>query len=144
MRYLLDTNVLSETRRKRADPKVTAFLKTADAGSLFISVLTIGELRKGISIKGRTDPDAAGQLAAWVDGIEQSFADRIVSIDTAVSCRWGELSADRSRPVIDTLIAATALVHGLTLVTRSGSDLHGIDVPIINPWEERKPERAKK
>lgn len=144
LRYLLDTNVLSETRRKQADPKVMAFLDAADADSLFISVLTIGELRKGIAIKRRADPDAARSLAAWVDGMEQSFADRIVPIDAAVSRRWGELSADRSRPVIDTLIAATALVHGLTLVTRNGSDMRGIDVPIINPWEGRRPTRTKK
>lgn len=144
LRYLLDTNVLSETRRQRADPKVTAFLSKVDAQSLFISALTIGELRKGIAIRYRTAPDAAVLLADWVDEVEQSFADRIVPIDAAVSRRWGELSADRSRPVIDTLIAATALVHGLTLVTRNENDVRGIDVPVINPWENLRVVRKKK
>lgn len=133
-RYLLDTNVVSETRKVRADEHVMSFLAMADTSSLFISALTVGELRKGVEIKRTEDPDAATRIGAWVDGIELTFADRILPIDTPVARLWGELSADRNRPVIDTLIAATALAHDLTLVTRNTRDLEGINVQLIDPW----------
>lgn len=133
-RYLLDTNVVSETRKARMNERVRAFLAGVDAGSLYISALTVGELRKGIEIKRRSDPDAAALLDAWVDGLVRSFADRIVAIDAPVAHRWGELSADRARPVIDTLIAATALVHDMTLVTRNIKDFQGIGLLLRDPW----------
>lgn len=132
--YLLDTNVVSETRKRRADDRVLAFLSAADASRLFLSALTVGELHKGVLARQRTDPYAAAGLASWVEGIETAFADRIIGIDAAVARLWGELSVDRPRPVIDTLIAATALAHGLTLVTRDGQDLAGIEVPLLDPW----------
>ena len=135
--YLLDTNVISETRKSRADGGVMAFLSAADATGLFLSVLTLGELRKGVEVKRRTDPIAADQLDAWVDGIETTFADRLLSVDVAVARRWGELSADRSLPVIDTLIAATAIGHGLTLVTRNTRDVGATGVPLVDPWQVR-------
>ncbi len=135
--YLLDTNVISETRKSRADGGVMAFLSAADATGLFLSVLTLGELRKGVEVKRRTDPIAADQLDAWVDGIETTFADRLLSVDVAVARRWGELSADRSLPVIDTLIAATAIGHGLTLVTRNTRDVGSTGVPLVDPWQVR-------
>jgi len=135
--YLLDTNVISETRKKRADSNVVAFLTAADAAGLFISVLTLGELRKGVSAKRRADPAAADQLGVWVDGIETGFADRALPVDAAAARRWGELSAGRSLPVIDTLIAATALVHGLTLVTRNAGDFESIGVTLFDPWQAR-------
>lgn len=116
--YLLDANVVSETRKARADGGVIAFLSATEAAGLFVSVLTLGELRKGVAAKRRTDPDAADQLGAWVDGIETTFADRVLPIDAATARRWGELSANRSLPVIDMLVAATAISHGLTLVIR--------------------------
>jgi predicted nucleic acid-binding protein len=132
--YLLDTNILSETRRTRPEPKVTDFLSATDASALYISVLSLGELRKGVEIKRRTHPDEAARIGAWVDGTEHSFADRILPVDAAVAGLWGRLSADRSRPVIDTLIAATALTHGLILVTRNVVDLSGIEISILDPW----------
>ncbi|MGA2127002.1 MAG: type II toxin-antitoxin system VapC family toxin [Xanthobacteraceae bacterium] len=134
MRYLLDTNVVSETRRLRPDPGVTAFLSAADATSLFISVLTLGEMHRGVIAKRRTDPLAADQLGLWVDGIETMFADRILPVDAAAARRWGELSAARSLPVVDTLIAATALVNGLVLVTRNMRDLEATGATLIDPW----------
>lgn len=121
-----------------------AFLQAADADSLFVSVLTIGELRKGVAIRAVTDLDLAERLGEWVDGLEQSFASRVLPIDGVISRRWGELSADRSRPVIDTLIAVTAQVHDLTLVTRNVDDVRGIDVTVIDPWKIRKPMRTKR
>ena len=132
--YLLDTNVLSETRKKSAEPKVIAFLSNADSSSLYVSVLTLGELRKGVAQKLRSDPPAAQSLGDWVDGIELSFADRIIGIDAATARLWGELSAQRPRPIVDTLLAATAIVHQMTLVTRDTGDVTDIDVKLLNPF----------
>jgi len=134
--FLLDTNVVSETRKKRADASVIAFLEAADSASLYLSVLTIGELRKGVVAKKRTDPAAANSLAAWVEGLEFGFADRILGIDAATARLWGEWSADRPRPVVDTLLAATAVQRGLTLVTRNTSDVRGIPARVHNPWTQ--------
>ncbi len=135
--YLLDTNVISETRKARADGGVIAFLSAADTAGLFLSVLTLGELRKGVAARRRTDPGAADQLGAWVDGIETTFADRVLPVDGVIARRWGELSADRSLSVIDTLIAATAIARGLTLVTRNTRDVESTGVPLIDPWQAR-------
>ena len=132
--YLLDTNVLSETRKKRADPGVLAFLESVDSASLFLSVLTIGELRKGVAAKMRTDPATAKTLAAWVEGLEFGFADRILVIDAATARLWGNWSGDRPRPLVDTLLAATAVEHGLIFVTRNTRDVSGIQVKLHDPW----------
>ena len=137
VQYLLDTNVLSETRRKQADSHVIAFFNSVDPSSLYFSVLTLGELRKGVALKQQSAPEAAKQLSAWVDGLELSFADRILGIDVATSRLWGELSAERQRPVIDTLLAATAAVHGLTFVTRNIRDVQNIRVTLLNPWQKQ-------
>lgn len=134
MQYLLDTNVLSETRKKHADVNVTTFVANTDPSALYISVLTLGELRKGIAQKRRTDPAAATALAAWVDGLEVGFADRILGIDAATASQWGELSAQRPRPIIDTLLAATAIVHQLIFVTRNTGDVDDIGVKLLNPF----------
>jgi len=135
--YLLDTNIISETRKARADSGVMAFLSAAEEAGLFLSVLTIGELRKGVAAKRRTDRDAADRLGAWVDGIETTFADRVLPLDAVAARRWGELSAGRSLPVIDTLIAATAIRHGLTLVTRNTRDVQATGVAVVDPWQVR-------
>jgi predicted nucleic acid-binding protein len=134
IQYLLDTNVLSETRKKHADQNVTAFVSNTDPSVFYISVLTLGELRKGVALKQRTDPSAGAALSAWVDGLEFGFADRILGVDAATARLWGELSAQRPRPVIDTLLAATAVAHQLTLVTRNIADVHDIDVKLMNPF----------
>ncbi|MGH9482425.1 MAG: type II toxin-antitoxin system VapC family toxin [Terriglobales bacterium] len=135
--YLLDTNVISETRKIRADSGVMAFLAAADAAGLYLSVLTLGELRKGIAAKRRTDPIAARRLGEWLDSIESVFADRVLPVDAAAAKRWGELSAGGSLPVVDTLIAATALSRGLTLVTRNLRDVQATGVPGLDPWQKR-------
>jgi predicted nucleic acid-binding protein len=138
VRYLLDTNFVSETRKPRPDPGVLAFLQTKDPNSGFISVLTLGELRKGVAAKRLRDPDpnAASRLAAWVEGLEASFADRILGIDAATARLWGDWSANRHRPVVDTLLAATAVLHDLTLVTRNIRDVRGIPVKLLDPWKD--------
>lgn len=133
--YLLDTNVVSETRKKMPDAGVIAFLNSVDSAALYLSVLTVGELRKGIAAKRRTDLPAAKSLAVWAQGLEVGFSDRILNIDAAIARLWGEWSADRPRSVVDTLLAATAVVHGLTLVTRNTRDAEGLPVKLINPWE---------
>ena len=135
--YLLDTNVVSETRRTRPDSGVMAFLAAADSAGLFLSVLTLGELRKGVKAKRKIDPDAADLLGAWVDTIETQFSDRLLGVDGATARLWGELSAARSLPVIDTLIAATAIRHGITLVTRNTADFASTGTPLIDPWQTR-------
>jgi predicted nucleic acid-binding protein len=137
-RYLFDTNLVSETRKPRPDPSAIAFLQATEPDSVFISVLTLGELRKGVAAIRLRDPDpnAASRLAAWIDGIEVSYADRILPIDAASARLWGEWSAERPRPVVDTLLAATALINDLTLVTRNIRDLRGIPVKLHNPWTE--------
>lgn len=138
VRYLLDTNFVSETRKPKPDLGVLAFLKSNDPNSAFISVLTLGELRKGVAAKNLRDPDpnAAERLAVWAGGLELSFADRILGIDTATAKLWGEWSAERPRPVVDSLLAATAVVHDLTLITRNIRDVRGIPVKLLDPWQE--------
>jgi toxin FitB len=134
--YLLDTNVLSETRRKKSDSGVISFLESAETTSLYMSVLTIGEFRKGLIAKQREDADAAARLSSWIDGLELSFADRILGIDVAIAKLWGEWSGERPRSVVDTLLAATAVVHDFTLVTRNVRDTADLPVKTLNPWEE--------
>jgi predicted nucleic acid-binding protein len=136
LEYLLGTNVLSETRKKKADAGVISFLEAAESSALYISVLTLGELRKGVAKKQREDAEMARRLAVWVDGLELGFADRILSIDAAIARHWGDWSGERPRPVVDTLLAATAVLHGLTFVTRNIRDVRGIPVKLLDPWKE--------
>lgn len=131
--YLLDTNVVSETRKSRPDAGVIAFLSAASSEGLFLSVLTLGELRKGVALRRRVDPVAAVELGAWVEGIEANFADRILPIDSATALRWAELSVGRSLPVIDMLIAAAALNRDLTVVTRNTRDFASTGVLLLDP-----------
>lgn len=134
MGFLLDTNVLSETRKKKPDVGVLKFLQSTEAAELYLSVLTMGEFRKGVLAKTREDADAGRRLSAWVDGLEASFADRILKIDLPIVRLWGEWSSERPRPVVDTLLAATAAVHELTLVTRNLRDVADLLVKTVNPW----------
>lgn len=133
--YLLDTNVISETRRRHMDASVWSFLTSTRAEQLYLSVLTIGELRKGISSVARRDVVYAQELASWVTNLEEHYASRLLVVDQAVARQWGDLAVQRSRPIIDTLIAATALVHGLTLVTRNVKDVADTGVELLNPWQ---------
>jgi toxin FitB len=115
-------------------PGVMTFLAAANGAGLFLSVLTLGELRKGLEARRRSDTLAATRLGSWVDAIETTFADRVLPVDAAAARLWGELPARRTVPGIDTLIAATAITRGLTLVTRNTRDVAATAVPLIDPW----------
>jgi toxin FitB len=130
--YLLDTNVLSEARRR--SPEAVAWLRAVDPASLFLSVITIGEIAKGIAQRARTDPVAAATLEAWLAALGTSYAERILAIDPAVAVTWGRLMAQRTRPAVDALIAATARVHNLVVVTRNVADFADCGVDVVDPW----------
>lgn len=132
--YLLDTNVVSERRKRHPEPRVITFLDEIETEYVCLSVLTIGELRRGAEMRRRADRSHAGVLDQWIDTIEASFANRILPIDLGTARLWGGLSAVRPRAVVDTLIAATAIVHGLTLVTRNVRDVVDTGVDAVNPW----------
>lgn len=135
MRFLLDTNVVSELRkRERADPGVREWIASVAGEDLALSILALGEIRLGILRLRRRDPEAAGHLAAWLTRTELAYRGRTLAIDAAVTEAWADLNATRPLPVIDSLQAATARVHGLTLVTRKEQDLEGVDVPLLNPF----------
>lgn len=135
MRFLLDTNVVSELRkRERADPGLREWFTTVEHQDLALSVLVVGELRLGIFRLGRRDPQAAAHLGAWLARLERSYRGRLLAIDSAVVEAWARLNVSRPLPVIDSLQAATALVHGLTLVTRNVDDLAGVEVPLLDPF----------
>jgi predicted nucleic acid-binding protein len=133
--YLVDTNVLSEVRKPSPEPSVAAwFAATADT-DLFLSVLVVGEIRQGIErLRGR-DPRQAGVFESWLEVLKRDFSRRVLPVSTAVAEAWGRLSAPKPLPAVDSLLAATALVHGLILVTRDTSALDCTGVPLLNPWE---------
>ena len=137
MKYLLDTCVVSELAHRRPNACVVDWLGQQDPESLYLSFVTIGEINKGIAKRGG---DArAMALEKWLQEILGSFADRILPVGKAVSLEWGRICGEaermgRKRPVVDALIAATALVHGLKLVTRNVDDMAGMGVPIFNPF----------
>ena len=136
--YVLDTNVVSELRKAkdgRADKHVTAWATSVLPSSLFLSVITILELELGVLLVERRDPAQGGVLRAWLDHrVLPAFADRVLPIDTDVAKRCARLHVPDPRGERDTLIAATALVHGMTVVTRDVTDFGRTGVEVINPW----------
>ena len=136
--YLLDTNVVSELRKvrlRRADGRVADWADSVDAGDLYLSVISVQELEIGVLLAERRDPSQGAVFRAWLDGrVLPAFADRILAIDTAVTKRSARLHVPDPRPVRDGFIAATALVHGMTVVTRNVADFEPTGVPILNPW----------
>ncbi len=137
MSFLLDTNVVSETRKRVPDRNVMAWLEGVDQRDLYVSVLTIGELTKGVARRRRRDPRGAESLGHWLRGIEELFSDRLVPVDGEIATVWGELNAEAPLPVIDSLLAATAKVRGLALVTRNVKEVARTGVGCVNPWDQR-------
>jgi predicted nucleic acid-binding protein len=139
--FVLDTNVVSELRKAKAgkaDRNVTTWAASMPPGSLFLSVITILELETGVLLIERRDPVQAAILRAWLDGhVLPAFAGRVLAVDLAVAQRCAKLHVPAPSAERDALIAATALVHGMTVVTRNVADFEPAGVPILNPWINR-------
>jgi len=136
--YLLDTNVVSELRKAkagRADLNVAAWADEIPPSSLFLSVITLEELEIGVRLAERRDPPQGATLRAWLDNrVVPAFADRVLPISIEIARRSAALHVPDPRPFRDTLIAATALVHGMTIVTRNTDDFEPTGVDLLNPW----------
>lgn len=132
--YLLDTNVVSDVQRRL--PKPTAWLASVDPASISLSVITIGEIERGIVRQRKIDPERAARLDIWLRELRRDNADRILAITEEVALAWGRITAGRSRGNADSLIAATAVVHDLIVVTRKAADFADTGVTVLNPWEE--------
>jgi toxin FitB len=135
--FLLDTNVVSELRRaRRTDPNVAAWAESVPQEDMFLSSVTILELEMGALRLARRDGDRGRAIQRWIqDRVLRAFADRILAVDTAVARRCAPLHGPHPRPYRDSLIAATALVHGLVVATRNRADFEPMAVPILNPWD---------
>ena len=136
--HLLDTNVASETRKgPRINANVETWFESVDDDDLFLSVLVIGEIRKGIELARSKDPAKAHALEGWLTGLEHQFGEKVLPITPAVAEQWGRLSAIRPLSTVDGLLAATAMVHDLTLVTRNVTDVAHTGVALLNPFATR-------
>ena len=137
--FLLDTNVISELRKAgdgKANPKVVAWLSNVDANAFFLSAVTLMELELGVLRIERRDPAQGAAIRVWMDHhILPEFAERTLPVDAAVALRCAALHVPDPRPERDALIAATALVHGMTVVTRNLDNFKAIGVPLLNPWD---------
>lgn len=136
MTHLLDTNVWSELRnRGRADDQVRAWAEGANPADLYLSVVTVFELERGVLLIERRDPQQGSRLRGWLERhVLEPFETRILPIDTAIARRCAALQVPDPRPERDALIAATALTHGLTVVTRNVRDFEPMGVALLNPW----------
>ena len=142
MSYLIDTNIISEVRKgKRCDKHVAAWYASIADAELFLSTLVLGEIRKGVEFARTRDPGKAAALERWLGQVEAAFDGRVLGIDNAVSDQWGRMNAIRSIPVIDGLLAATAVTNGLTLVTRNDRDIAGVGAVVLNPFRSGETRR---
>jgi predicted nucleic acid-binding protein len=139
--FLVDTVTLSELRKRQRDPAVVAWFERQRTADLFLSVISIGEIERGIARQRTTDPDFAGALAAWLDRVLALYGERVLPFDLATARRWGALSATLGNDSADLMIAATALEHGLTVVTRSASDFAPTGAAVLDPF--RAPPKRK-
>ncbi|MFC0432962.1 type II toxin-antitoxin system VapC family toxin [Kutzneria buriramensis] len=134
MSQLLDTNVLSEIRKKQPDPGVLEWFATVRASELFVSLLVIGEIRQGVDRLARRDAAQADVFDRWLRQLTTVYGDRIVPITTEIAEEWGRLNVPDRLPVVDGLLAATALVKDWTLVTRNTADVESTGVKLLNPF----------
>lgn len=136
MSYLLDTNVLSELRKgSRCNTHVAVWFAPVPDDEMYLSVLVIGEIRRGIERLRSRDPQAAASLEGWLRQVITGHRGRILAVDHMVAEEWGRLTAVRPLSTVDSLLAATATVHGLTLVTRNVTDIAATGVAYLNPFE---------
>jgi toxin FitB len=136
MSYLIDTNVISELRKgKRANPDVASWFASLADDEVFLSALTLGEIRRGIESIRRRDPSAATALESWLGRISEAHRDRVVAVDRAIAEEWGRMNVPDPMPVVDGLLAATAKVAGLTLATRNADDIARSGVSFFNPFD---------
>lgn len=135
MSYLLDTNVISEARKPNGNPGVRQWLASVPGGDLYLSVLVLGEVRQGIERLRRRDPAQASVFDSWLARLRRDYTDRILPVTLGIAEEWGRMNVPDPLPVIDGLLAATARVHGLVLVTRNLTDLNRTGVPLLNPFE---------
>ena len=137
MSYLLDTNVISELRKgERANPSVASWFADVADEEIFLSVLTIGEIRRGAESVRRRDPDSAATLDSWLARLSEAHRDRIVPVDRPIAEEWGRMNVPDPLPVVDGLLAATARILGLTLVTRNTADVEGTGVELLDPFSD--------
>ena len=138
--FLLDTNVISELRKagdRKTDRNVIAWVSSVDAATLYVSAVTIMELELGILLIARRDARQGARLRTWMDDhVLPEFSDRTLPIDTAVALRCARLHVPDPRSTRDAFIAATALVHGMTVVTRNVADFYSTGVLLLNPWDD--------
>lgn len=132
--YLLDTNVISEITKRRPNADVVKWSGAVDPASQFISVLVLGEIRKGAEMLAERDPARARDYLDWLVEVKRDFVDRILPVTDDIALEWGSMNAARTLPAIDGLMAATAKVHGLTFVTRNDSPLRDVGIPLLNPF----------
>jgi toxin FitB len=136
--YLIDTNVVSELRKgDRADPNVASWFAGLADEEVFLSVLTLGEIRRGIESIRRRDPKAAAALESWLGRVSEAHRERVLPIDRSVAEEWGRMNVPDPLPVIDGLLAATAKVTGLTLATGNTADIERTKVALVNPFALR-------
>ena len=136
VKYLLDTNIISEIRKvPRCHPNVAAWYSNLEEESFYLSVLVLGEIRKGIEGRRRRDSRKANELDLWLEQLQTGFQSQILPVDIAISQKWGRLSSLHTVPVIDGLLAATATAHGLVLVTRNTQDFADLGIQLLNPFE---------
>ena len=127
MKFLLDTNIISEIRKgDRCDPAVTTWWADVAEDDLWLSAPVLGEIRKGVELARRRDPRKAIALETWLGDVVARFGDRVLPVDAALAVEWGRINAIRPVPVIDALLAATAKANGLTFVTRNCADVAGL------------------
>jgi predicted nucleic acid-binding protein len=137
--YLIDTNVISELRRREPEPRVVEWFQQRPAAQLYLSVLTLGEIRRGVERLEAGERQQA--LRTWLEQeLPGFFSGRLLPIDEAIAQRWGHLMAQMGRPLpaIDSLLAATAMEHNLVLVTRNLKDVAGLPVALANPWQSEE------
>ncbi|MDK4733066.1 type II toxin-antitoxin system VapC family toxin [Rhizobium sp. CNPSo 3490] len=131
--YIVDTNIVSEARR--GTPQAVSWLRSVDPLSIHLSALTLGEIMRGIALKQRSDPKAATHLAEWLRKLRHDHGSRILPVTDQIAVEWGRIAAIRPRGDIDGLIAATAIVHDLIVVTRNVGDFRDTGVSVIDPWQ---------